>query len=49
LLDVIALLNMYATVLRPDTIVVKSGRLKQIASCCSPWHAGGACAPRPDT
>ena len=37
LLDVIALMNMYATVLRPDTIVVKSGSLKQFASYCSAW------------
>ena len=37
LLDVIALLTMYATVLRPDTIVVKSGSLKQFASHCSAW------------
>ena len=37
LLDVIALMNMYATVLRPDTIVVKSGSLKHFASYCSAW------------
>ena len=37
LLDVIALMTMYATVLRPDTIVVKSGALKQFASYCSAW------------
>lgn len=39
LLDVIALLTMYATVLRPDTIVVKSGALKHFASRCVPWSA----------
>lgn len=38
LLDVIALLGMYATVLRPDTIVVKSGALKQFAAHCVPWR-----------
>jgi hypothetical protein len=37
LLDVIALMNMYATVLRPDTIVVKSGSLKRFASHCAAW------------
>jgi 2-polyprenyl-3-methyl-5-hydroxy-6-metoxy-1,4-benzoquinol methylase len=37
LLDVISLLNMYATVLRPDAIVVKSGALKHFASHCVPW------------
>jgi 2-polyprenyl-3-methyl-5-hydroxy-6-metoxy-1,4-benzoquinol methylase len=39
LLDVIALVSMYATVLRPDTIVVKSGALKHFASRCVPWTA----------
>jgi trans-aconitate methyltransferase len=34
LLDVIALLNMYATVLRPEAIVVKSAALKQFALNC---------------
>jgi trans-aconitate methyltransferase len=37
LLDVISLLNMYATVLQPETIVIKSGALKQFASMCRPW------------
>jgi trans-aconitate methyltransferase len=37
LLDVIALLNMYATVLRPKAIVIKSGALKHFASNCHPW------------
>ena len=37
LLDVIALMNMYATVLRPDTIIVKSGSLKHFASHCAAW------------
>jgi trans-aconitate methyltransferase len=40
LLDLIALLNTYATVLRPETIVVKSGALKHFAGRCSAWHAG---------
>lgn len=37
LLDVIALLTMYATVLRPDTIVVKSGALKHFVAHCAAW------------
>jgi trans-aconitate methyltransferase len=38
LLDVIALLTMYATVLRPDTVVVKSGALKHFAAHCAAWQ-----------
>jgi 2-polyprenyl-3-methyl-5-hydroxy-6-metoxy-1,4-benzoquinol methylase len=38
LLDVISLLTMYATVLRPKAIVVKSGALKHFASLCVPWQ-----------
>jgi hypothetical protein len=34
---VIALLTMYATVFRPDTIVVKSGALKHFAAHCAAW------------
>src|SRR6266536_6115501 len=37
LLDVIALTTMYATVLRPDTVVAKSGSLKHFASHCWAW------------
>jgi len=37
LLDVVSLLMMYATVLRPEAIVVKSGALKHFASLCIPW------------
>ena len=37
LLDATALLQMYATVLRPEAIVVKSGALKHFASHCVPW------------
>ncbi len=37
LMDCIALLNMYATVLRPRTIVVKSGALKNFARHCTAW------------
>lgn len=37
LLDLIALLNTYSSVLRPDTIVVKSGALKNFASRCRAW------------
>lgn len=39
LLDVIALLTMYATVLRPEVIVVKSGALKHFAIHCQAWGA----------
>jgi trans-aconitate methyltransferase len=42
LLDVIALLTMYATMLRPQAIVVKSGALKHFASRCIPWRSGRA-------
>ena len=38
LLDVIALLQTYATILRPRAIVVKSGGLKHFATNCTPWH-----------
>ncbi|MGH3219445.1 MAG: class I SAM-dependent methyltransferase, partial [Streptosporangiaceae bacterium] len=51
LLDVIALLNMYATVLRPDAIVVKSGALKHFASHSIAWQSppsGGADADDED-
>ena len=41
LLDVIALLNMYATVLRPEAIIVKSGALKHFASRCTAWRGEG--------
>ena len=39
LLDLIALLNMYATVLQPEAIVVKSGALKQFAGQCIAWQS----------
>lgn len=39
LLDVIALLTMYATVLRPEAIIVKSGALKHFASQCILWRS----------
>ena len=45
LLDAIALLMAYATVLRPEAIVVKSASLKRFASHCVPWpprHAVGS-------
>jgi len=38
LLDVIALCQMYATVLRPEAIVVKSGALKHFAYHCKAWE-----------
>ncbi|MFC7622078.1 class I SAM-dependent methyltransferase [Microlunatus sp. GCM10028923] len=37
LLDLIALINNYSTLLQPDTIVVKSGALKHFAQLCQPW------------
>jgi predicted TPR repeat methyltransferase len=40
LLDVIALLTMYGTVLRPQAIIVKSGGLKHFACHCVPWQSG---------
>lgn len=48
LLDVIALLTMYATVLRPQAIVVKSGALKHFASRCVPWRSGRAATEEQD-
>ena len=39
LLDVISLLTMYATVFRPEAIVVKSGALKHFASHCIAWQS----------
>jgi len=38
LLDIIALLTMYSTALRPDTIVVKSAALKQFPVHCVAWR-----------
>jgi tRNA/tmRNA/rRNA uracil-C5-methylase (TrmA/RlmC/RlmD family) len=37
LLDAIALLIMYATMFRPEAIIVKSGALKQFAMNCVAW------------
>ena len=37
LLDLIALLNSYAAVLRPEAIIVKNGALKHFASRCIPF------------
>src|SRR6516162_7487660 len=42
LLDLIALIQGYAGIVRPDTMVVKSGALKHFAQCCSPWHGAEA-------
>ena len=39
LLDVIALLNMYATVLGPKAIIVKSGALRNFAAHCIAWNS----------
>jgi trans-aconitate methyltransferase len=38
LLDTISLLTMYATVLRPEAIVIKSGALKHFAGHCVAWR-----------
>jgi len=38
LLDTISLLTMYATVLRPEAIVIKSASLKHFANLCQPWR-----------
>ena len=38
LLDVIALLTMYGTVLRPQVIVVKSGAVRHFATHCVAWR-----------
>jgi hypothetical protein len=37
LLDLIALIQGYAGIVRPDTVVVKSGALKHFAQHCSAW------------
>jgi trans-aconitate methyltransferase len=42
LLDVIALLTMYATLFRPRAIVVKSGALKQFAAHCVAWRSSSS-------
>ena len=42
LLDLIALIQAYAAIVRPDTLVVKSGALKHFAQCCSPWQGAPA-------
>ncbi len=42
LLDVISLLTMYATVFRPEAIIIKSGALKQFAANCIAWHSVGS-------
>lgn len=39
LLDVISLLNMYASVFIPEAIVIKSGSLKQFANNCISWSS----------
>ncbi|MCC6442420.1 MAG: hypothetical protein IT210_03070, partial [Armatimonadetes bacterium] len=39
LLDTISLLTMYATVLRPEAIIIKSGSLKQFGLLCIPWRS----------
>ena len=45
LLDLIALLNMYATVLKPEAIIVKSGSLKNFAAHCIAWRPAGTQTP----
>ena len=39
LLDTIALLTSYATVLRPEAIIIKSGALKRFAGHCNVWRS----------
>jgi len=39
LLDAISLLQMYATVFRPEAIIMKCGSLKQFASRCVAWSS----------
>ena len=46
LLDTISLLTMYATVLRPAAIVVKSAALKHFAAHCEPWRGAGHSQPK---
>ena len=41
LLDGISLVTMYATVLRPGAIIIKSGALKHFAANCVPWRPPG--------
>ena len=38
LLDVIALVNMYASVFEPEAIIIKSGSLKLFAKNCVAWY-----------
>jgi len=38
LLDLLALLNMYSTILRPQAIIVKSGALKHLAQHIVAWQ-----------
>lgn len=40
LLDVISLTNMYASVFKPEAIIIKSGSLKQFARNCVNWKRG---------
>ena len=49
LLDLIALIQAYAGVVRPDTVVVKSGALKHFAQRCTPWQGDHAIRPPPDS
>jgi hypothetical protein len=47
LLDLIALMTMYATVLQPQAIVVKSGALKHFAAHCVAWRSPAPGSARP--
>lgn len=42
LLDAISLVIMYATVFRPEAVIIKSGALKHFAAHCIPWRSGDA-------
>jgi hypothetical protein len=48
LLDLIALIQGYAGIVRPDTVVVKSGALKHFAQHCSPWQGVTSTCQQPE-
>jgi Methyltransferase domain len=47
LLDLIALIQSYAGIVRPDTIVVKSGALKHFAQHCTAWQGAPPATQQP--
>jgi hypothetical protein len=48
LLDLIALIQGYAGIVRPDTVVVKSGALKHFAQYCSPLQGVTPACQQPE-